>query len=277
MRATFDPETAPGSEPKPPAAGAAEPSAGFANLRRLRASAPAGGGNPQVVVVSETLGPGGAVVSTLRAEGPRLELDVLPEERGGRQLLTMPGPGKLILVDDSPADEADASGAADGPTVRLAGRGATFFRWVDALRLDGRTRDAELTGSVFMNHDARDGSPRVKLYGDRLLASFAAADAGGDDEAAATTTTAAAGAGEAELQRVRIDGNVVVEQEDRVITADHLQYLTDTEEVQLWSDGGRGMSITEGGRTLFADTATWNLRIDRVSTDGFGGGSEPIR
>ncbi len=197
---------------------------------------------------------------------------MLPEAEGGRQLLTMPGPGKLILVDDRPENppgaEADGpAAAAPTPAVRLAGRGATFFRWVDALRLDGRSRDAELSGDVFMNHDPRDGSPRVKLYGDRLRAAFAAADETAEPSAAA----------EAELRSVHIDGSVVIDQEQRTVTADHLRYLTHTDRVQLWSDDGRGVAITADGRTFQAETAAWNLLTDRITVDGGGGGSEAIR
>ncbi|BAM02719.1 hypothetical protein [Phycisphaera mikurensis] len=240
---------------------------GFASLRTLRASAPVGGNRPVVVVV-ETLGPGGATASTLRAEGPRLDLDVLPAEEGGRQLLTMPGPGKLILVDERPGGDATPAGDA-APAVRLAGRGATFFRWATALRLDGRSRDAELTGDVFMNHDPRDGRPRVKLYGDRLLATFA-----GEGEPAGGATAPAAGA---DLRQVRIDGSVVVEQDERVITADHLLYRTGEDEVQLWSDADRGMAITADNRTLPARSATWNLMTDRVDVRGVGGTTGPLR
>ena len=270
VRAFFEPGASSGGGDAP----SADEAGGFGGLRRLRAEAPTAGGNPQVVVVAETLGPAGGVLTTLRAEGPRLDLDVLPEAEGARQLLTMPGPGRLILVDDTPAGEAAAGSGPPGgdAAVRLAGRGATFFRWNDALRLDGRTRDAELTGSVFMNHDPRDGGPRVRLYGDRLLASFAdGGDAAGGDAAGPKPPAASA-----ELRSVRIDGNVVVEQEERTITTDHLSYKTGSEEVQLWSDAGRGMSITAGGRTLQADSAAWNLATDRVDVRGVGGSSAAL-
>ena len=266
VRATFEPEAADG-----PGAESVEPSSGFANLRRLRASAPAGGGNPQVVVVSETLDADGDVALHPPGRGPE------PRPRRAAR-----GGGRPPAAHDARPRQADSrrrharrTGGASGgdtPAVRLAGRGATFFRWVDALRLDGQTRDAELSGSVFMNHDARDGSPRVKLYGDRLLASFAA-----EGEAEGEAAGVEAAPGEAELQRVQIDGNVVVEQETRVITADHLRYLTDTEEVQLWGSGGRGVSITEDGRTARAGAVDWNLRTNRVDIREAGGGSQAIR
>ena len=80
-----------------------------------------------------------------------------------------------------------------------------------------------------------------------------------------------------DLRSVRIDGNVVVEQEERTITCDHLSYRTDSEEVQLWSDTGRGLSINAGGRPLQADRATWNLVTDRVDVRGVSGASEALR
>ena len=264
--ASFDPAEPEAADADADAASPEGPGVGFASLRRLRASAPGGGGgNPRVVVVAETLGPGGAVRSTLRAEGPRLDLEVLPEAEGGRQLLTMPGPGRLILVDEGSPGAEDAASPGG---VKLAGEGATFFRWNDALRLDGAGRDAELTGAVFMNHDPRDGSPRVKLYGDRLLAGFDEAEhAQGGDPASP----------EVELRSIRIDGNVVVESDARTITADHLSYLTDADEVLLWSDDPGGMSITAEGRTVRAGNAGWNLRTNRVDVRGVGGASEALR
>ncbi len=206
------------------------------------------------------------------------------------QTLRVPGPGLLLLEDYSSADQ-------DDDNVELTGRGVTLFTFQDHLFLDAVDNDLTLVGDVSMvhrpqapqaNQPNQPGPPprqpqTARLWTDRLTVDItqtqaltrlttASPHASADPPKPASRTKAA-------IRTVTATGQVVLEQEQKRLTADHLLYEALQQTVTLWADNQAGdVTVSDPAQVsdLRARRILWNLGKDEIKVLGARGGIAPI-
>ncbi len=228
-------------------------------------------GNAELFAQRFDLQTGQQIQTRQRIRGPRMVFLSETEQ------LTVHGQGDMQIEDYRPEDP-EAPPRQD-ESVAMTGRGATLFRWQETMVLDASANDMLMHEQVQMTHvplgaDGTLDETRVTLLdGTRLHADMV--ETGGLAMWSSDTPPSP------DLQSVRVEGPVRVQQGDRRISADDLFFAGVAQEVQLSSGRPRRMAadtvlLTSRGQqevivserdqpsAITAQRIEWNLETDRL-------------
>jgi hypothetical protein len=227
--------------------------------------------NKDAVVVSRLTAEDGTVLRETRIDSSLLEYDV-PARR-----LTVPRPGTMLVRDHRPPAEkvAGKTQAPEDQDGLDSTRGATAFRWADALDYNGAEHMAKLNGDVVVAYKPDDAKEApVRLRAKEVVAIFedapkdapkpgAAAPAAGTSKDAADVNMP-----KVRLRSVRAEGDVMVNRDGDELVAPRLTFDPITHWIRavgtpqnpaVYTQAGRAGTTT--AREFHWNTQTWKMRI----------------
>jgi hypothetical protein len=202
-----------------------------------------------------------------------------------RQRLTVPGAGRLLIMDRTARDAADAADPNGDNAVlgeiERAGPGLTRFAWAGRMELDRPTGRAELSREVRVRHkplESANADPTaglVDLHCERLTADIRER-AGGSS----TPGSDALVAGEAvrgELIAAEASGAVYFRSGQRELVADRLRYDAVGARAFATAAPNNAVSMFDArtGTPLSARALSWDLARDRIEIERLAPGALP--
>ncbi|MFW6031801.1 MAG: hypothetical protein ACOCTI_00325 [Phycisphaeraceae bacterium] len=246
---------------------------GLRLVRRLEAR-----GGVEVAYQSHGRTDDGKLLQMMRLRGPKLVF------QGREEMLEIAGAGSMGLVDRRPSESGEARGDSDAE-VGFTGRGVTVFTWDESMRMDARTNDVMLTGTVQMRHQPLDGSEAVQFDARQLIVDL--------EETGGLSVWSEQDAPTPDLRQVSADRGVRIVRGPITVSADHMLYQADArsaeqkaagaparEQVLLWADAERTVEVVrddpERPSAQRFETVVWNLTDNSFEASEMGAGVVPV-
>lgn len=199
-------------------------------------------------------------------EGMRIELDTRAGE--GEGVLTVPGAGKLLLLDrrerseDEPATEAERNRALMSE-LASGGPGLTRFEWRGGMSLSRGDGVADMTRSVRVTHKNLLSGETYQLHSERLTA-VVLENTGESDQL--------------ELVRGEASGAVYFGSSERELIADRLLYDAANGVVIGTAAEGNLVTLFDAtrGTPLTSRAIRWDLENDVISVERPGAVVTPV-
>lgn len=177
-----------------------------------------------------------------------------------RQLLDVPAPGKLVILDRSSRDQApqENEGGEDPRPLGAGGPGLTGFSWKSRMTLDRAQGTAMFQGQVGVDHKALTSGKLVKLSTDRLDARFELGqDQSGQNQPRSQPTR---------LLDATATGMVRFLHENRELLADEAIYDAITDSLFANSLQNRRVTLYDQAQPgpMSAKTMRWDLANDQI-------------
>ena len=162
---------------------------------------------------------------------------------GGGDGLTVPQPGRLIVLDH----RAGAKGDLDGWD-----RGQALMTWKTSLVVDRLLGTTRFVGDAQMIHKTLDDGRTAEIAADTIVGHFVETpDAG------------------VEFTRLDAEGTAYFRMEDKEILAAVLRFDTETKMVHALAGDGEAIRFIDNatGSVMTAHSLEWNLETDRIVVD----------
>jgi lipopolysaccharide export system protein LptA len=176
--------------------------------------------------------------------------------------LTVPGEGKLLVVDRRPEDKNAKPAAPTTDTLAsIAGgksgsRGNSLFDWKGSMSVAKATNTLTMSKTVRLIHTPADAAQAgAELECDTLTA-----------ELLSQPGTQASAAAEPSLRKVNADGAVFAKSGKREVVADAVTYDAVLRRMEAWSKGVNMVTATDpsSATPVTAQALFWDLATDRI-------------
>tara|TARA_R110000737_G_scaffold2923_6_gene8618 strand:+ start:82211 stop:85303 length:3093 start_codon:yes stop_codon:yes gene_type:complete len=194
-------------------------------------------------------------IGVMYLEGPSIIAD------NQRQILRVPAPGMMVLMDRSNEDGADTP-ADDSSSVMpsTSGPGLTRMTWLGSMELDRIGGHALVLNEVNIRHKSLATGRISQLGCDRIDATFSTPD---NDMVNAGQVGAIA------LQRADASGRVRFSDLERTLLSDYAVYDAAAGTLFAYADGNRLVTLRDSMEPtpVSARTLLWDLNKDLVEID----------
>ncbi|HVX87194.1 MAG TPA: hypothetical protein VH253_20585 [Phycisphaerae bacterium] len=233
----------------------------------------------KVVASGSQTGPDGKVLTQMLLETEKLTYADETHQ------LTIPVPGKMLLIDNRPEKEKAASAGAGGGPAGMAGgngaRGQTAFKWDGKLVYNQHDNTVELTKNVQMVHrpakairlTSDAASSLVDLETQHLVAKLSQPKDLGNATELASPVGVGAG-GNQQLESVRADGGATLTLDNKQeLRTDVLSYDNLTNIATATSTGSNPGTYTDPDKQqlLHFSSLKWDMHNNAVTTSNLGG------
>ncbi len=212
--------------------------------------------------------------------------------------LTVPGPGRLLVMDETPPDteasamagtkrdavnEREASVSDDPDTQSTQDmRGAGLFDWDGSMMVDRGTGHFEMIENVRVSHKRSADGSLLYLVADQITGSFLLTKADENDETTPTglhpqppsnqprQNKMLGDGGMGDLEKATVSGNVYARWQGREVLADRIIYNAVAGTIRAESDDGSRLTIVESARAavVHAKAGTWHMTTGEGVLEG---------
>ncbi|HVS72145.1 MAG TPA: hypothetical protein VHQ47_12895 [Phycisphaerae bacterium] len=229
----------------------------------------------RVVATGSQTGPGGVLLTQMLLMTEKLTYADETHQ------LTIPVPGRMVLIDNRPEKEKTGGAGATGGVTGGSARGQTAFEWAGKLVYNQQDNTVELTKDVWMVHvpakairvSGAAATSRVDLRTQHLVAKLSAARDVGETTDLASPVGVGAG-GNQRLESVRADGGATLTLDNKQeCRADALTYDDNTHLATATSATREGGTYIdpEKQQLLHFSSLQWNMHDNAVTTSNLGG------
>lgn len=180
------------------------------------------------------------------------------EMNAATQVLTVPVPGKLLVVDRRESQKKPAAAEGGGsPLASANARGNALFEWDGKLTMDRRAGAMDMTQKVRLTHHRLGDQLATFMECQHLLASIIEekSPVGADSRDL-----------RGQLRSVVADGGVFARSGTKELTADRVDYdaMAETMLAQTITDSPVAVMDSASPTPLLAKELLWNLRTDQI-------------